>query len=459
MAIRQLEENLTRRVVKRPYFQFNVTHKSWSLVGTVGSVSLVSGNALAVIADKEELLDAKKGSIGDLFEGVWDAADIVLGSEESADVQCVKVLRNWYPNHFDKDNPRQIGSGDKFISAYDACELLRHSLNTCVLCLRSEKFNCDTFKNRAETYYRTNLLIFRHAGLTPYKLKMMMLPQLVESGFIQRPFDHMCEGLEKSNHHTNRDFQTKTMRRGGKLYHKDQLFLESSSSFMKFLRLATELSERETNHANSTLDKTTLTFLKMNPISLMRLLQSATKALNIQVPGPEYLEICRKEITVSKLAIGAKQNVLAGMRFCLPGRLGTWKRQTLTHGNVKQLVEKMGGIVLDNVRAGLLMNTHSHLPNCFVIVKDEKDLIIVAGSTNQINVLKQKSRRRSSSSTRDGENEPSQHSIVAKRFAAGGFKFIKIDFVAEVYGKSILIDPEPYVIHPGSELVENRLND
>ena len=64
---------------------------------------------LAVIADKEELLDAKEGSIGDLFEGVWDVADIVLGSEESAHVQCAKVLRNWYPNLFDKDNPKEIG--------------------------------------------------------------------------------------------------------------------------------------------------------------------------------------------------------------------------------------------------------------------------------------------------------------------------------------------------------------
>ena len=124
-----------------------------SLVGTVGPVSPAGGNALGVIADKEELLDAKEGSIGDLFEGVWDAADKVLGSEENADVRCVKVLRNWYPNLFDKDNLRQIGSGDNFTSTYHACELLGHSLNKCVLCLRSEKFNCDTFKKWAETSY------------------------------------------------------------------------------------------------------------------------------------------------------------------------------------------------------------------------------------------------------------------------------------------------------------------
>ena len=73
--------------------------------------------------------------------------------------------------------------------------------------------------------------------------------------------------------------------------------------------------------------------------------------------------------------------------------------------------------------------------------------------------MKPKSRRRSSSPTRDCENEPSQHSNVAKRFAAGGFKLIKADFLAKVHEKNILIDPEPYIIHPGSKLVENRVND
>ena len=109
LAIRQLEENLTMRDAKRPYFQFNVTHKSSSLIGTVGPVSLAGSNALAVIADKEELLDAKEGSIGDLFEGVWDAAGIVLGSEERAHVQCAKVLRNWYPTSSTKTTLKKSG--------------------------------------------------------------------------------------------------------------------------------------------------------------------------------------------------------------------------------------------------------------------------------------------------------------------------------------------------------------
>ena len=70
-----------------------------------------------------------------------------------------------------------------------------------------------------------------------------MFPHIVESGYIKRPFDHLCEGLEKSNHQTNRGFQTKTMRGGGKIYHKDPLFLESSFSSLKFLRFAVEVED------------------------------------------------------------------------------------------------------------------------------------------------------------------------------------------------------------------------
>ena len=117
-------------------------------------------------------------------------------------------------------------------------------------------------------------------------------------------FTSAGDACKKSNSHDTRDFQTKTMRGGGNIYHKDPLFLSSSSAFMKFLTVATELEQRETNPANATLDKTRLTILKIYPINLMCLLQSAAKAMNIQIPGPDYVEICGKVITITKLANG-----------------------------------------------------------------------------------------------------------------------------------------------------------
>ena len=331
VAIRQLEENLTRRDAKRPYFQFNISHRSGSCIGTVGAVSLSGGSALAVIADKEELAGAKDGKISDLYHGVWGPEDIIVGSEENANVPCVNILRNWFPKLFNKDNPKQKDSNGKFISAFDACELLRSSLNQCVLCLRAEEFNSETFKKWAEVYYQTNILIFGHAGLTPYKLKMLMFPQLVESGYIKRPFDHLCEGLEKSNHQANRGFQTKTMRGGGKIYHKDPLFLESSFSFLKFLRFAVKVEDKGSDAEPTSKiimepeqDATTEVYFDDHNMtgnrkiyqtvsnsttnSVMSILHSATKVMGIDVPGPEYLDICRIEPPLTTIAIGCQEN-------------------------------------------------------------------------------------------------------------------------------------------------------
>ena len=114
-------------------FQFNLSHRSGSCIGTVGAVSLAGSSAQEVFADKEELAVAKDGKISYLYDGVWDTEDIIVGSEESAYVPGVIILRNWLPKLFNKDNPKPKGSIDKFISAFDACELLRLSLNQCVL--------------------------------------------------------------------------------------------------------------------------------------------------------------------------------------------------------------------------------------------------------------------------------------------------------------------------------------
>ena len=58
------------------------------------------------------------------------------------------------------------------------------------------------------------VLIFGEQGLTPYKLKLFLMPQLALSSFIQRPWEHMREALQKSNHHANKDFQRRPTQGG-----------------------------------------------------------------------------------------------------------------------------------------------------------------------------------------------------------------------------------------------------
>ena len=113
------------------------------------------------------------------------------------------------------------------MSISDAAELLRESLNMCTILLRSSRTGLDitSFTKWSETYYQVSMLLFgKDKGLTPYKLKMLLYPQLIESGHIITPWNHMCEGLEKSNHNANKAFQSKTMRGGGKQSTQDPFF-------------------------------------------------------------------------------------------------------------------------------------------------------------------------------------------------------------------------------------------
>ena len=140
--------------------------------------------------------------------------------------------------------------------------------------------------------------------------------------------------------------------------------------------------------------------------------------MDVRVPGPEYLDICRKGVTLTSLPIGSeRKELLSGLRFCLLGHLGTVKKQAMTHGIVKELILDLLGLIRDNDQSETLLRTHSQLPNCFVIVKDEKDLIFATGSTDEISFFNSQARNK-----REKKNE-SQYSDIAKRFGAGGSNF------------------------------------
>ena len=89
-------------------------------------------------------------------------------------------------------------------------------------------------------------MLFGSGGLTPYKLKLLIIPQLIESGHIKFTWNQLCKSMEKSNHHAHRDFHAKTMRGGGNVNTQDPMFLEPFFSFAKFLRCSDKGSHSQT---------------------------------------------------------------------------------------------------------------------------------------------------------------------------------------------------------------------
>ena len=135
-----------------------------------------------------------------------------------------------YPSMVSKSNPTKKNQNYEYIFISDAAELMRESLNMCTILLRSSRTCLDitSFRKWAETYYQVSMVLFgKDKGLTPYKLKMLLNPQVIESGHIIIPWNHMCECLEKTNHNAKKAFQSKTMRGGEKQSTQDPLFWAS----------------------------------------------------------------------------------------------------------------------------------------------------------------------------------------------------------------------------------------
>ena len=112
------------------------------------------------------------------------------------------------------------------------------------------------------------------------------------SNFIRSPWEHFCVALKKSNQHAYKDFQSRTMRGGGRLHNQDPLFLEMFFfSFCKFIKSG----------------KCTRSFLN-----------NAGDLLGGTNPIPSYLQKCQKNLEFPKVSVSKKRLsrlLLSGLRF------------------------------------------------------------------------------------------------------------------------------------------------
>ena len=95
-------------------------------------------------------------------------------------------------------------------------------------------FDVDTYKQCGETYYQFIWFFSGQKG-PPFKLKLPLIAQLIESEYIVKPWNHLCQSFKKSNHNAKRIFQTRTMRGCGTIYHQNPPYLVTAISFCRFL--------------------------------------------------------------------------------------------------------------------------------------------------------------------------------------------------------------------------------
>ena len=121
VPLQQLEENCTRRPLKKPKFQFDLQVKGSELKkGIVGPVSLSGTSALVAITNKEEF----EQDVRNLFENVWEneilfeTRDNTTKENTQAVSNAFSVLKSMHPH---------ISKSDKF-TTNDCANLLQHSL-------------------------------------------------------------------------------------------------------------------------------------------------------------------------------------------------------------------------------------------------------------------------------------------------------------------------------------------
>ena len=313
VALQKLEDNCTRRAMKKPRFQFDLQVKGSDLKkGVVGPVSLSGTSALVAIADKDELGQ----DIPNHFENVWGKEILFENINNDTDKEITRAVTNAFAV-LRKMHP-YLEKFDQF-TTNDCANLLQGSLNKCAIILRSSKHGLDMeqFKFWSETYYQSSLLLFSgKEGLTPYKLKMMLVPEIMQAGFVRSPWHHMCEAMEKSNHHAHKDFQTKTMRGGGKLYNPDPLFYEGFFSYCHYLDIVS----------------------KHKKIAVSDLFTQLQKQYE---PTTTYFEICKNVVKPVIVEIGATRDscrLLSGLRFHVVGHFSGTTAKAL-----EDTITRLGG--------------------------------------------------------------------------------------------------------------------
>ena len=157
-----------------------------------------------------------------------------------------------------------------------------------------------------------------------------------------------------------------------------------------------------------------------------------------------YNDICLQPVSCASIAVGEthnKKHRFLGLYFFVVGNFGSMKNEA-----IQNAITEMGGTVCTKASAETLLFLHSTCPNCFVVMKDEKELRkstdVLKESTNDKELIGVPKKSVS-------ENAATPTGLLCRKFAGGVWKFIHFSFVLDSLESDRILDPKNYEMLPG----------
>jgi hypothetical protein len=128
------------------------------------------------------------------------------------------------------------------------------------------------------------------------------------------------------------------------------------------------------------------------------------------------------------------------MRFLILGRFSGANVPTAAQLDI--ILRELGATVLDKPKALRIMRSHKLTPHCYVVLKDDKELMLgtTPPSGSKKTIIK-------------------QTALTCRIFAGGDFKFIKWNYITSVKQTGRLEDPSAFLLQPGPCNVPNKVSD
>ena len=107
--------------------------------------------------------------------------------------------------------------------------------------------------------------------------------------------------------------------------------------------------------------------------------------------------------------------------------------------DIQNAITDMSGTVCTKASAETLLLSHSTCPNCFVVMKDEKEL------RKSTDVLKEPTKDKELTDVPKksvSENTATATALLCRKFAGGDWKFLHFSFVLDTLKSDRILDPK-----------------